>query len=323
MPEKHLRVLALTQANRMPNWDLFYQELGTHVDLDYRKLSRKEQSNLKSYFKKIDIDSYDRIFLELRFKRQLKQKYFIATLPNLVEYEWDATQNYKKNGKYEGAWSKYYSTMTSLRVISSGHLISERLRQEGYDVRFVPKGFNESEISYLGLKRDIKLGFIGRIEKAAYDERKKFIESCVSELNLKILRTSPGKEYNETLNRIQFFISADQGLEEYMGKNFEAMAAGCVLCCYRQGNGEEEALGLKDMENVVLYTTLQELKEKLEILYSDNAKSERISKAGKKLADSEYSLTQLASKAARELQDPIPKSKNLTLFGRFMAFIGR
>ena len=35
------------------------------------------------------------------------------------------------------------------------------------------------------------------------------------------------------------------------------MAAGCVLLAWQQGNGEE-GLGLRDMENIVLYTSLEE-----------------------------------------------------------------
>jgi len=323
MTGKKLRVLALTQANRMPNWDLFYSELGKHVTLDYRKLDKREQSNLKVYFKSIDITKYDRIFLELRFKKQLKQRHFIATLPNLVEYEWDATQNYKKGGKYEGAWSKYYSTMSSLRVISSGHIVSERLRNEGHDVRFVPKGFNESEISCKDLPRDISLGFIGRVTKAAYDERKRFLDGCVSELGLQMLRTEPGLAYCEMLNRIRYFVSADHGLDEYMGKNFEAMAAGCILCSYRQGGGEEEALGLVDMANVVLYSDLAELKSKLSVLNSEPSKADEIARAGRLLAEREYTLARLAEKTALELIEPVVSRRELTRLQKLFAWFGR
>ena len=317
-----LKVLALTQENRMPNWDLFYEELGKRVELDYRKLSRKEQSNLKAYFKNVDVDSYDRIFLELRFKRQLKQRYFVGTLPNLIEYEWDATQNYKQDGKYEGAWSKYYSTLTSLRVLSSGHIVSERLRKEGFDVSFVPKGFNESEIKFLNSKRDIDLGFIGRVEKAAYDERKKFLKQCVDTLGLQLLRTEPGAAYNIMLNRITFFVSADHGLDEYMGKNFEAMAAGCVLCAYRQGRGEEEALGLVDMVNVILYSDMSELQKKLNKLRENPSEIDQIAVAGRELAEREYTLARLAEKTTDALFQPVMKSKELTVWHKFMASIG-
>lgn len=320
---KKLRVLALTQANRMPNWDLFYEELGRHVELDYRKLDRNEQSHLKKYFKTIDLTQYDRIFLELRFKRQLKQRHFIATLPNLIEYESDANQNYKVGGKYQGAWSKYYSTMINLRVISTGHIVSERLRREGFDVAFVPKGYNESEVRFLNQQRDIELGFIGRVEKAAYDERKKFLEQCVGRLGLQLLRTEPGDQYNAMLNRIRFFVSADHGLDEYMLKNFEAMAAGCVLCCYRQGRGEEDALGFKDMENVVLYRDIDELEGKLQILQRSPKMVDDIAAAGMALAQAQYSLKILAQKVAQAIVPRIEVTGSFSLWQKVLAAIGR
>ena len=65
------------------------------------------------------------------------------------------------------------------------------------------------------------------------------------------------------LNRIRFFVSADIGMGEYMIKNFEAMACGCVLLAYDQGELENEALGFIDMHNIVLYRRLDELRDKL------------------------------------------------------------
>ncbi|MAZ87947.1 MAG: glycosyltransferase [Cellvibrionaceae bacterium] len=320
---KPLRVLALTQSDRMPNWDLFYEELGNYVDLDFRKLNRSEQSNLKKYFRNIDLDNYDRIFLELRFKRQLKQRNFIATLPNLVEYESDANQNYKKGGKYQGKWSKYYSSMSSLRIICTGHIVTARLRDEGYDAVCVPKGFNETEISCLDQSRDIQLGFIGRVEKAAYNDRKKLLDLCVKRLGLQMLRTNPGAAYNQMLNRIRFFVSADIGLDEYMIKNFEAMAAGCVLCCYRQGRGEEDALGFIDMDNVVLYDDVDELEAKLDYLKGRASEVDLIAERGRALVESRYGLKSLARQTAEVLVAPVMFMKPMTMTQKLLARLGR
>jgi glycosyltransferase involved in cell wall biosynthesis len=307
----------------MPNWDYFYQQLGKHVDLDWRKLDSKEQRNLKKYFSNIDVTAYDRIFLELRFKQQLRQRHFIATLPNVIEYEHDATQNYKAGGKYQGAWSKYYSTLSTFRVISSGFYISKRLSHEGFDARFAPKGYNEAEIFSIDIDRDIELGFIGRTERAAYDKRRQFLDQCIAELGLQILRTNPGAEYNQTLNRIRYFLSADLGLEEYMGKNFEALAVGCVLCCYRQGNGEEAALGLIDMKNVVLYDDINELKEKLALLNNNPELTKSIASSGQLHARKQFSTEVLAKNVADTLLAPIKKHRKLTITDRILAAIGK
>lgn len=319
---RKLRVLALTQDDRMPSWDLFYQQLGRFVDLDFRKLTKAQQRNLKKYFQSVDIHSYDRIFFDLRFKKQLRQRHLIASLPRLVEFEHDANQNYKVGGKYQGKWTRYYRTMQELRVLSSGFNVSRKLAEEGFDVKFIPKGYDESEISCLERPRDIEFGFIGRIGRSAYDQRRDFLQSCVEHFGLQLIRTHPGGEYNQALNRIKFFISADIGLGEYMIKNFEAMAAGCVLCCYRQGNGEEEALGLVDMENVVLYQDIEELTEKLDSLSGRPDEVKRVATNGRLLAEREFKLSRLAEKAALALQDPLTKRRCLTPWQRLLAKLG-
>ncbi len=48
-----------------------------------------------------------------------------------------------------------------------------------------------------------------------------------------------------------------------MIKNFEAMACGCVLLAFDQGAAENEALGFKDMVNVVFYKDIPQLQQKL------------------------------------------------------------
>jgi hypothetical protein len=42
-------------------------------------------------------------------------------------------------------------------VISSGYMVSERLRQEGFDAVFVPKGYDEQLLTDQGRERDIEL----------------------------------------------------------------------------------------------------------------------------------------------------------------------
>ena len=317
-----LKVLALTQADRMPNYDYFYQQMGKQITLDWHKLNKSQQSNLKDYFKTINLSNYNRIFLELRFKKTLKQKHFIASLPNLIEYEHDACQNYHVNGKYENAWRRYYGTLSNFRAISSGFNVAKKLRREGYDVVFIPKPYNEKEISNISIKRDIKLGFIGRTEKMVYRPRKLFLNKCEKELGLKLLRVNPGKAYNHCLNRIQFFISADIDIGEYMVKNFEALAAGCILCAYRQGHGEEEALGLIDMENVLLYTNLQELKQKITFLCSHPDKKLEIACNGQKHAEQYFSIKTICKKTIGAMLEPIKTHRKLTIKDQCLAHFG-
>ncbi|HBO6101186.1 TPA: glycosyltransferase family 1 protein [Pseudomonas aeruginosa] len=91
-------------------------------------------------------------------------------------------------------------------------------------------------------------------------------------------------------DRIRFFVSADVGMGEYMIKNFEAMACGCVLLAYDQGERENEALGFRDMENIVLYRSVADIQEKLAILRLDTALAERIARSGQALAIERFSF---------------------------------
>ncbi|HNL92824.1 MAG TPA: glycosyltransferase, partial [Pseudomonadales bacterium] len=112
--------------------------------------------------------------------------------------------------------------------------------------------------------------------------------------------------------------SADIGMGEYMIKNFEAMAAGCVLLAWQQGNGEEEALGLRDMENIVLYTSLEECRQKIAQLRANPALAQRIADAGQKLVERQYSFEALGQKIVWAMAEPLrqPQDYPRTLLQR-------
>ncbi len=190
----------------------------------------------------------------------MRQVRFIRSVPNLVILEHDAYQNYIPC-KYTGKFSAHYRRLPWARVISSGHTVSERLRQEGFDAVFVPKGYDQTLLHDLGLARDIELGFVGSTGSVAYSGRKALLDELGGVENLLVTKTKSGEEYLRTLNRIRFFVSADVGMGEYMIKNFEAMACGCVLLAYDQGERENEALGFRDMENIVLYRSVADIQK--------------------------------------------------------------
>ncbi|PWQ88553.1 glycosyltransferase, partial [Enterococcus faecium] len=85
----------------------------------------------------------------LRFKQEIRQVAFIRTVPNLVILEHDAYQSYIPC-KYTGKFSAHYRQLPWARVISSGYMVSERLRQEGFDAVFVPKGYDEQLLADQG-----------------------------------------------------------------------------------------------------------------------------------------------------------------------------
>jgi len=292
-----LNVLFLVQAEQRAILDRLYDGIaGSCGQCDIRWLSSDEQGNLKRYFREhVDLSRYDRVLFFLRFKKEMRQWRFIRSVPNLVILEHDAYQNYIPC-KYTGKFSAHYRRMPWARVISSGALVSQRLRGEGFDACFVPKGYDQALLSYQGRERDIELAFVGSTKSVAYSGRKALLDELGRVENLLVTKTNSGQEYCDTLNRIRFFVSADVGMGEYMIKNFEAMACGCVLLAYDQGEEENAALGFRDMHNLVLYRSIDELREKLALLRADPQLAQRIADEGRHLAETEYGFDRVGAK---------------------------
>ncbi|THF63133.1 glycosyltransferase family 1 protein [Pseudothauera nasutitermitis] len=300
-----MKILLLVQKEQRVILDRLYDGIAAHADCDLRWLGRAEQANLRRYFRHaVDVCAYDRIVFFLRFKQEIRQVPFIRTVPNLVILEHDACQNYFP-GKYQGKFSRHYAQLPWVRIISSGHVVAERLRAEGFDALFVPKGYDQATLRNLGLERDVELAFVGSTKSSVYTGRRRLLEEIAARENLLITRTESGDEYLRMLNRIRFFVSADAGIGEYMIKNFEAMACGCVLFAYDQGEAENEALGFRDMVNVVLYRDVEQLRVKLAQLRADPALAERIACAGQALVEREYRFDVLGRRVVEAMQAPL------------------
>ena len=301
-----MNVLFLVQAEQRAILDRLYDGIAQACDsCDIRWLSSDEQANLKRYFREhVDLAKYDRILFFLRFKKEMRQWRFIRTLPNLVILEHDAYQNYIPC-KYTGKFSAHYRRMPWVRVISSGANVSQRLREEGFDACFVPKGYDQALLACMHRERDIELAFVGSTKSVAYSGRKVLLDELGRYENLLVTKTKSGDEYCETLNRIRFFVSADVGMGEYMIKNFEAMACGCVLLAYDHGEQESAALGFVDMENLVLYRTVAQLREKLSVLRADPDRALRIAQAGRRLAEEQYGFDRIGHKIVDAMRSPL------------------
>ncbi|MFF7706343.1 glycosyltransferase [Pseudomonas sp. NPDC007930] len=300
-----MKVLFLVQKEQRAILDRLYQGVAAHCDCDLRWLDSEQQRNLRRYFaEEVNPAQYDRILFFLRFKQEIRQVAFIRSVPNLVILEHDAYQNYIPC-KYTGKFSRHYRHLPWVRVLSSGFGVSERLRAEGVDAHFVPKGYDQGLIQDLQQPRDIELGFLGSLKSVAYSGRKALLEALAQVEPLMATRTNSGEEYNATLNRIRFFVSADVGMGEYMIKNFEAMAAGCVLLTYDQGEAENRALGFEDLHNVVLYRDIPHLQEKLRLLRADPALAERIAANGQALAVARFSFAAIGQQIVEALRPPL------------------
>ena len=99
-----------------------------------------------------------------------------------------------------------------------------------------------------------------------------------------------------------------------MIKNFEAMACGCVLFAFNQGEEENNALGFKDMENIVLYNTIEDFHLKLAILRKDSELADCIAKNGQRLAEQRYSFSAIGQQIIRAIEPEL--SQSLQFFPR-------
>lgn len=315
-------MLFLVQKEQRVILDRLYNSVSESTDCDLRWLSSSDQDNLRVYFEKnISLDDYDRIIFFLRFKKELRQVGFIKTIPNLVILEHDAYQNYI-DCKYRGQFSKYYKKLPWARVISSGAVVTRRLQNEGVDAVFVAKGYDQELLSNQNSERNIELGFVGSIKSATYSHRKEFLEQLAQEEELLVTRTNSGQDYVDTLNRILFFVSADIGMGEYMIKNFEAMACGCVLFAYDQGQEENKALGLVDMQNIVLYKTLEDFRNKLAVLRADNKLASQIAANGQKLVEDKYGFDKIGQQIVEALKAPLRKHEAPKKWQKVLGFFG-
>ncbi len=306
-----MKVLLLVQDEQRIILDYYYDCIAQQFEkTDIRRLNSAEQANLRQYFSNyIETELYDRIILFLRFKKEIRQVRFLRKIPNLVFLEHDAYQNYVSDNKYEGKFFQHYSKLPWVRVLCSGFVVSQKLKAQGIDAVFVPKAYDDRLIYNQRRQRDIETGFIGSLGSKTYSRRKELLDTLQKEENMLVTRTGSGQEYVETLNRIRFFISADVGMGEYMIKNFEAMAAGCVLFAWSQGRDENLALGFKDMHNIVLYNSVKELKTKLRLLRSDAGLCSQIAQRGQQLAEERYTYSKVSVQLKNQVARPLRKPK--------------
>ncbi|PWB33048.1 glycosyltransferase [Pseudomonas sp. SDI] len=317
-----MKVLFLVQKEQRAILDRLYDGIAADCECDIRWLSSAEQDDLRGYFRQhVKVEDYDRILFFLRFKKEIRQAGFIRTLPNLVILEHDAYQNYIPC-KYTGKFSEYYRKLPWARVITSGAVVTRKLCDEGFDAVFVPKGYDQALLRHEQRERDIELAFVGSLRSVAYSGRKAMLESIAAVENLLITRTNSGEEYSQTLSRIRYFVSADVGMGEYMIKNFEAMACGCVLFAFDQGEEENRALGFVDLHNIVLYRDLAELRAKLQQLRADPALADTIARNGQQLAEQHFTFHALGKRIVEAMRAPLRPRGEASWWEKLRSVVG-
>ncbi|MAD57980.1 MAG: hypothetical protein CMK44_05320 [Porticoccus sp.] len=298
-----LKILVISIQDRNPNNDKLYDHLGKKCKLELLKLSKLQAKIFYNYINPKDSDSYDRILIDLPFRLIYPHAKKLRKQKKLVFYEEDSCQNYIKNSSWFGKFIKFYASIPNSRALTTSKFVTEGFKKSGIDAVYIGKSYDESVIINKKISRKIKFAFVGRVKSKVYSERKAVLDEILNLLPLKILRSEPGVEYNLLLNEITYFISVDFGLGEYMIKNFEALAAGCVLCTYRLPY-EFLHIGFKDMENAVLYSTPEELVQKIKFIEKNSALKASIIENGLLLAQS-FTFESHAKKLYKALSDNI------------------
>ena len=259
-----MRVLVLATFPRQPDNRQLWEGLRDFADVDIHYCSKQEQKDLGALLRRFDFASYDRVICDLLFRYLSRQWRLLSQIQGLLIYEEDACQEFIESSRWRGKFSQFYRKVPNARVVMTGFQVCNKFLAMGVSAHFLPKGVDTEKLYDAGLDRDIPLGFVGRLGSDTYQQRRELLLRAQHELGVQILRSPPGDDYRNLLNRIRFFVSADIGLGEYMAKNFEAMACGCVLVAFRQGGGEEEALGLESGINFLSFSSHEELKSVIE-----------------------------------------------------------
>lgn len=313
-----MRVLVLTATPRAPDISTALERLASLTDCKTYVLDKEQQKNLRPYLTARQLEGVDRILLDIPFKRLYCQSTILRSLKGLLIYEEDACQNYLDSSRWKGAFSRFYSRVPNARIVVTGASVARRLKAEGYDVSFLPKGYDPAAVYVEERKRDVEIGFVGRTASAAYNGRKELLDRLAELEPLQVLRAEPGYDYRQLLNRIRFFISADVGLNEYMAKNFEAMACGCLLIAYRQSE-EEAAIGLHDGEHVLLYSTLDELRSRLSWARANPEAANGIAEAGRGFVERNLNHVILGERLYSALSQPWLAFPELSFLARLRA----
>ena len=297
-----MKVMLLVMDEQRVILDRLYEIVQQNCDecVVYR-LSKQQQMNLGPFLASVEYQTFDRVVIFTRVKRVVRQLRVLKCIPGLIFLEHDAYQNYMPESKYRGVYSRLYKRLPACRALVSGAVVARKMQAEGIDTVFVSKGYDEQMLRNTGTERDIPLGFLGSLKSTEYALRKALLESLSQRTGLLVTRTSSGAEYLETLNRIRIFVSADIGMNEFMIKNFEAMACGCVLLAWSQGE-EDRLLGFEDMHNTVFYRSEDEAVEKIRLLQSNPQLADRIARNGQAFAEDRYSFARVGRTLAAEIQ---------------------
>lgn len=286
-----MKLLIVSRQKRARSFDTLFAGLRAQFnDVDIHKLDKAEVHNIKTYLARVDLTQYDRVLFDIPLRRIGAACKELCSIQGLIFYEEDACQELVAESKFTEQFSRNFALLSNARIVVTSYFMRDYLIAKGIDAYCIPKAYDDGILKNLDAPRDIPLGFIGRTKSQVYNERRSLLENMAQRFAMPTLRTETPEEYLLLLNRMAVFVSADIGFNEYMAKNFEAMACGCLLLAQRQPS-EDQALGLIDMHNVVHYDTQQEAADKYQQLLNDPVLLAQIARNGMDLVHSRHALS--------------------------------
>lgn len=302
-----MRVLIINRQERARSLDTLYGAVADQLgDVTVLKLSKAEIEVLPRTLERLDFSGYDRVLFDIPVRRAAAALKQIRCLPGLIYYEEDACQEFVQASKFHGRFLGFFQALGGAPVIVTGFHVMRFLRENGVNAHCIPKAYDDLKLRDLQQSRDIDVAFVGRINNQVYAERRELLEVMERSVGLQMLRTDTPDEYLALLNRIRCFFSADIGFNEYMAKNFEAMACGCLLMAKRQPT-EDVELGFVDMQNVVHYDSAEEALDKYRDLLAQPERIQAIALAGRTLAQERHCLSKRAVEFSRLISADYPE----------------
>ena len=207
-----MKVMLLVMAEQRVILDRLYQVVQENCnDCTLYRLTKQQQKKLGRFLVSANYQDFDRVVIFSRVKRLAPQLSVLKCIPGLIFLEHDAYQNYMRESKYYGVYSRLYRRLPSCRALVSGALVARRMQAENIDAVFVSKGYDEQMLHNTGSVRDIPIGFLGSLKSTEYARRRALLEALAQRTGMLVTRTQSGREYLETLNRIKNFCQRRPG----------------------------------------------------------------------------------------------------------------
>lgn len=144
------------------------------------------------------------------------------------------------------------------------------------DSIWLPNCYDDTLIFHKHLEKKYDVGFCGNIINRA-----SYLSTLQSNFNFKLDEFIIGDDMVNAINSYKIHFNANISIDINY-RNFETI--GCGTCLLTSYNKHYEKLGLVDMENCLIYSSQEDMIEKIKLLLNNDDLLENISRAGLELA---------------------------------------